>query len=87
MMIRLGFNNGYVSQVANLGWLGRSDMSDGHALKPTCVTVYTLLTYTYHVSQRCNCYWIGKDLPIEIKNLGTEWGLQKVVKDSTQGFI
>lgn len=44
-------------------------------------------TSTYQVSQRCNCCWIGKDLPIEIKNLGTEWRLEKVIKDSFQGFI
>ena len=42
---------------------------------------------TYQVSQRCNCCWTGKDLPIEIKNLGTEWRLEKVIKDSFQGFI
>jgi len=51
----------------------------------------TLITeeqrFTYQVSHGCNCCWAGKDLPIEINNLGIEWRLEKVIKDSFQGFI
>ena len=39
------------------------------------------------VSERCNSFWMGKDLPVNFYNLRTQWRVEKNIKHCYQSFI